>query len=146
MAVVVAVVVDEGAGARLTQALAIGSTAFIEKLRRKVARHMGHDTNATAWRRLLPFAEIVRVVTTLQKRPWDEFANRRGDWGRDLALLLGRTRGGLTLRELGQETGMKPHAVSKAIMRIAERLSKDARLQRVKLRAVRMLEWPEHEP
>ena len=64
------------------------------------------------------------MVTTLQKRPWDEFANRRGDWGRDLALLLGRTRGGLTLRELGQETGMKPHAVSKAIMRLAERLSK----------------------
>ena len=57
-----------------------------------------------------------QVVTTLQKRPWDEFANRRGDWGRDLALLLRRTRGGLTLRELGQETGMKPHAVSKAIM------------------------------
>ena len=86
------------------------------------------------------------MVTTLQKRPWDEFANRRGDWGRDLALLLGRTRGGLTLRELGQEIGMKPHAVSKAIMRLAERLAKDARLQRVKLRALRMLEGSEHEP
>jgi hypothetical protein len=35
---------------------------------------------------------------------------------------------GMTLRELGQEIGMKPHAVSKAIMRLAERLSKDARL------------------
>ena len=79
------------------------------------------------------------MVTTLQKRSWDEFANRRGDWGRALALLLGRTRGGLTLREQGQETGMKPHAVSKASMRLPERLSKDARLQRVKLRAVRML-------
>jgi hypothetical protein len=86
------------------------------------------------------------VVTTWQKRPWDEFANRRGAWGRALALLLGRTRGGLTLRELGQATGMKPQAVRKASMRLAERLSKDARLQRVKLRALRMLDGSEHEP
>ncbi len=137
--------ITEGVGARLTQALAIGSTAFIEKLRRKVARHTGHDTNARDWRRLLPFAEIVRVVATLQKRPWDDFANRRGDWGRDLALLLGRTRGGMTLRELGKETGMKPHAVSKAVTRLSARLSKDSRLHRAKLRALRMLEGSEHE-
>ena len=41
---------------------------------------------------------------------------------------------------------MKPPAVRKASMRLAERLSKDARLQRVKLRAVRMLEGSEYEP
>jgi hypothetical protein len=138
--------ISEGFDTRLTQALVIGSTAFIEKLRRKVARHTGLDTNAKAWRRLLPFADIVRVVTALQKRPWDDFANRRGDWGRDLALLLGRTRGGMTLRELGKETGMKHHAVSKAVTRMAARLTKDSRLQRVKLRALHMLEVPEHEP
>ena len=134
----------EGVDVRLTQALAIGSTAFIEKLRRKVARYTGHDTNAKAWRRLLPFAQIVQVVTTLQKRSWDDFANRRGDWGRDMALLLGRTRGGMTLRELGKATGMNPHAVSKAVTRLAERLPRDARLHRVKLRALRMLEGSAH--
>ena len=45
-----------------------------------------------------------------------------------------------------QETGMKPHAVSKAVTRLAERLPKDSRLQRVKLRALRILEGSEHEP
>jgi len=44
-----------------------------------VARHTGHDTNAKVWRLLLPFAEIVRSAPTLQKQPWGDFANRRGD-------------------------------------------------------------------
>ena len=130
----------EGFGARLTQSLAIGSTAFLEKLRRKVMQQAGTDTNARAWIRLLPFAEIVRVVTKLQKRPWDDFANQRGDWGRDLALLLGRTRSGMTLHELGRETGMNVHAVSKAVTQLDLRLKKDVKLQRIKRHALRMQE------
>ena len=52
----------------------------------------------------------------------------------------------MTLRELGMETGMNPHAVSKAITRLAARLQNDPRLQQLKLRALRMLERSEHEP
>jgi len=33
------------------------------------------------------------------------FADRQGDWGRDLALTVGRMRCGLTLRELGDHAG-----------------------------------------
>lgn len=53
------------------------------------------------WRRLLPFPEVMAAVATVRGEPWESFVNRYGDWGRDLALYIGRVRCGLTLKELG---------------------------------------------
>ena len=131
--------VADGVAERLTQTLAIGSTTFIEKLRRKLAGRSGGGTNARAWRRLLPFREIVRVVAAIKKEPWPAFCDRRGDWGRDLALRIGRQHGGMTLRELGEECGMNALAVSKAVTRLDVRLRTDKALQRATQRALRML-------
>ena len=131
--------VEEGAPARLTQALAIGSTLFIEKLRRRLSGKREAGTNARDWRRLLPFREIVRVVAAIRKEPWEAFVDRRGDWGRDLALQIGRKHGGMTLRELGAESGMTALAVSKAVTRLDARLKTDKALQRAARRALRKL-------
>ena len=131
--------VEDGAPERLTQSLAIGSTAFIEKLRRRLSGKMGADTNARAWRRLLPFREIVRAVAAIRKEPWESFVDRRGDWGRDLVLQIGRKHGGMTLRELGEECGMNALAVSKAVTRLDTRLKTDKALQRAAQRALLML-------
>ncbi len=57
---------QEGRWDRLTQALAIGSTPFLEKLRRKLTGEAGARTNARAWRRLLPFAAIARAVAEVR--------------------------------------------------------------------------------
>ena len=129
----------EGAFERLTQTLAIGSTAFIEKLRKRVAVRMSEGTNARAWRRLLPWADVVRIVVAIKKEPWHAFSDRRGDWGRDLALYRGRMRGGMTLQELGAQTGMNALAVSKAVTRLDHRLKTDKRLQCAARSAFRML-------
>ena len=131
--------VEDDAPERLTQALAIGSTMFIDKLRRRLSGKGGAVTNARGWRRLLPFREIVRVVAAIRKEPWEVFVDRRGDWGRDLALQLGRKHGGMTLRELGEECGMNALAVSKAVTRLDARLKTDKDLQRAAQRALRML-------
>ena len=48
--------VEEGAFARITAAVAIGGKAFIERLRKRVPKRAGGETNARAWRRLLPSA------------------------------------------------------------------------------------------
>jgi len=38
--------------------------------------------------------------------PWTDFKNLYGDWGRDLALYVGRVLCGWTLRELGEQVGL----------------------------------------
>jgi len=54
--------VEEGAFAQITSAVVIGGAAFVEGLRRKVPPSARCDTNARAWRRLLPFGEVVKAV------------------------------------------------------------------------------------
>jgi putative transposase len=122
--------VEEGVFARLTAALAIGGTSFIEGLRRKVPLKAGSETNARAWRMLLSFDTVVKAVEQVKGEPWQDFADRRGDWGRDLALYVARTRSGRTLAELGELSGMSIHGVSKAVQRISVRLSEEKKLSR----------------
>ncbi|MEI9479115.1 MAG: transposase [Deltaproteobacteria bacterium] len=123
--------VEEGAFPQLTAALAIGGTAFIERLRRKIPKRARGETNARAWRRLLPFAEVVRATESVKGEHWDDFIGRHGDYGRDLALHIGRLKCGLTLRELGKEAGgMTVPSVAKASERMAERIKNDRVIQR----------------
>ena len=94
-----------------------------------------------AWRRLLPFAEVVRAVEAVKGEPWAAFADRKGDSGRDLALYVGRMRCGLTLNELGRHAGgMGIQAVSKACGRMGDRLKTDKGVQRTLARVRRALE------
>ena len=132
---------EEGAPARLTAAVAIGGTAFVERLRREIPKRARGETNARAWCRLLPFGEVVRAVESVKGETWKDFADGRGDWGRDLALHIGRMRCGLTLRELGgQAGGLTVPAVAKAVERMAERLKTDRVVQRAAARVLRLLE------
>ena len=131
---------EEGAGARLTAAVAIGSAAFIERLRKKIPKRAGGETNARAWRSLLPFAEVVKAVEAVKGEPWETFVDRKGDWGRDLALYVGRMRCGLTLGELGGKAGgMGVQAVSKAVARIKVRMRGDSGLKRKLARVLKAI-------
>jgi REP element-mobilizing transposase RayT len=130
-----------GAFAQITAAVAIGGTAFIEGLRKKIPKRAGGDTNARAWRRLLTFAKVVKAVEAVKGEPWETFADRKGDWGRDLALHIGRMRCGLTLLELGKHAGgMGVQAVAKACGRMAEKLKTDKGLHRALVRVRRSLD------
>ena len=131
--------VEEGLGSRLTQALAIGSAAFVEKLRRKMAAVSGTRTNVRAWRRLLPFREVVQAVEAEVGAEWLAFARRRGDWRRDLVLHVGRMHGGMTLAELATRAGMSLDTVAKAVKRMQASLQKDRRLRARHQRILRAL-------
>jgi len=77
------------------------------------------------------FAAIRAAVEAVRGGRWDAFVNRRGDWGRDMALYLGRIEGGLRLRELGEAAGGIDYgAVSMAIRRFEGRLASDRVLRR----------------
>ena len=121
--------VEEGAFERITAAVAIGGAAFVEGLRRKVPPSARSDTNARAWRRLLPFGEVVKAVEAVKGEEWESFAGRKGDYGRDLALYVARMNCGLSVPELAALAGAEPAAASKAIQRMRKRLSGDRKLK-----------------
>jgi hypothetical protein len=73
------------------------------------------------------FDLVRQVVSRARKQSWEEICRRHGDWARDAALWLGRTRCGLTLRELGERAGgMNYPAVGMAVRRWEARM-KDSR-------------------
>ena len=77
------------------------------------------------------WADIVVCVGSDQRRKWDVFNQRYGDWGRDAALWLGRKRGRYTLSELGQLAGGLDYAaVGQAVSRFGKRLQNGDGLQR----------------
>ena len=114
-------------GKQLAGVLAVGSSAFLDKLRRGVRGNRSEQKAIRAWRRLLPFDRVVELVAQEKREPWEKFRDRRGDSGRDLALWLGRKHCGLTLAELGYAAGgMSYSAVSMAVHRFDAQRKTDA--------------------
>ena len=111
--------------------LALGSQEFLEKL---LGNSGVEDLDREARARLMArpsFPDIVRMVEELKSQPWAAFRDRRGDWGRDLALYLGRELGAMTLAELGQAVEASSRmTVSVALRRFRERLSQDKSLRK----------------
>lgn len=69
--------------------------------------------------------EVISAAEGVKGEKWDCFRDRHGDWGRDLALLLGRRECGLKLAELGELCGGLDYrtvgsAVTKAIARVGK--------------------------
>lgn len=114
---------------KVTAVLAIGSTLFIEGLRKRLPENAGEQSNVKHWRRLLNFDTVRQAAESVKGEPWDAFVNRRGDTGRDLVLYYARQHGGFTLHELGDHAQCGTFAVSKAISRIKARLHADRGLQ-----------------
>ena len=84
---------------------------------------------------------IIKAVERFKCEKWAEFQNRYGDWGRDLALYLGRKRCQLKLRKLGELAGGMDYAsVAAAVTRFDTRLRRDTVLASavVKLQAALM--------
>ncbi len=115
---------------KATAALAIGSTLFVEGLRKRLPDYAGEQSNVKQWRRLLTFEAVREAVESVKGEPWESFVNRRGDTGRDLALYYARQYGGFTLHELGGYAECGTFAVSKAVSRIRTRLQVDRPLRK----------------
>jgi REP element-mobilizing transposase RayT len=118
--------------------LVLGSREFIEAIREKAGAKSGDK--ASEVRRVLAqrpdFDRVVRVIEDLKGEKWSQFRDRRGDWGRDLALQLGRELSGMTLAELSQAIGgSHPMTVSAALKRLNSRLERDRSLQKAATKA-----------
>jgi REP element-mobilizing transposase RayT len=124
--------VDPSTSERLRDVIAIGSASFSRRVRESVGEGIEGLENKRALRRRASAAEVRTVVEECRGQPWDEFAGRRGDWGRAVFLWAVRKRCGLTLREAGQAAdGMTPWAVDTAIRRLKARASRDRELRAI---------------
>jgi hypothetical protein len=123
-------------------ALALGSTAFVDRLRRGIKGNRHEQPALRAWQRLLPFEQVVEVEVVAQEKGehWAQFRDRHGDWGHDVALWLGRHHCGLTQVELGTAAGgMAYPAAGQAVRRIDPKRRTDRKLARLIDRLERQL-------
>ena len=77
----------------------------MEQIRRVVKRDEKEQREVRALKVRPNWKQVVKAVEALKGEKWDCFRDRHGDWGRDLALLLGRRECGLKLAELGELCG-----------------------------------------
>jgi len=117
---------------KLTEQVVLGGAQFVEKI---AARLRGNAREQTGLRRLQrrpKLAEVIRAVEKLKGEKWETFRDRYGDWGRDLALHLGRKVCGLKLKELGEAAGGIDYvSVSAAVRRFEKRAEKNKTMARV---------------
>jgi REP element-mobilizing transposase RayT len=107
-----------------------GSAEFVAQMRKHLR---GDRDQQTAVRRgaleALTWAQIVQAVSNVWNEPWEELVSARGTGARQTALFIGRIRGRLSLKELGQLAGGIHHnAVGIAIRRFTQRLQSDRTL------------------
>jgi len=71
------------------------------------------------------------AIQKLWRKPWKEVSRLHGDPGRELAMLIAQSYGGMSLREIGEAVGgLQYPAVSDAVRRTSARLETDGALQR----------------
>jgi hypothetical protein len=128
--------------ARVKYTVVLGGAEFVSEMRKLLRGDRDQQTGLRrAVREALAWPEIVRAVSDEWERPWEELLHFRGSGARETAFLLGRTRGRLSLKELGQLAGGLHHnAVSISIQRIGQRLQTDRALQRGLFRVQKALD------
>jgi len=110
----------------------LGGAEFVQALRKKVK---GNAREQPQLKQLMPgpnIETVIREIERLKGQRWEQFRDRYGDYGRDLALWFGRKRCGLKLRVLAQWAGGLDYAgVSLAVKRFDQRRRRDNKLQRM---------------
>jgi hypothetical protein len=105
----------EALWSKLRWGMVLGSERFAESMRKK-AEVVRETQGRRALRQEVEWRDVVKAVEAIKGERWQDFVDRHGDWGRDLALWVARRRGGMMLKELGEEAGgMDYSAVSEAI-------------------------------
>ena len=109
------------------QQVCLGTREFLQGLLEKEGKQRELKTQCKR-----PTVEQIKeAVARVRKEPWQAFASKHGDWGRDTALYLANEMSGQALRELGQAFGVSRSGVCVASRRIKERAVTDAQLRKL---------------
>jgi putative transposase len=126
----------ENPWSKLFAQIAIGSETFCKSFQAR-----GDRREMTALRKLerqVDWNDVRRGVERIKEERWEDFRDRHGDWGRDMALTVARLKCGMTLSSLGTVAGgMHYSAVSQAVRTFQHRLRHDKHLLAVWSRLIK---------
>ena len=125
---------------RLEAGLLLGSAEFVRRMKQLATGDRREQPQLQRLQTRPSWAAIRVAVEAARHESWEQFCDRHGDSGRDLALYLGRGRGGLSMKELAAAAGgVDYRAVAKAVDRFARRLAGERELQAVHQQAATYL-------
>ena len=117
---------------RLAGDLILGGKDFVEKVRTMLKGNRSEQKPLRALEKPpAHWDQITAAVEKLWEEPWEAVSQRHGDPGRELAMLIARRYGGMSLSEIGEAVGGLAYpAVSDAVRRISARMKVDRALER----------------
>jgi len=114
---------------RLVTGEVLGTLEFARRLRSEASANEREQSGARKLRPQLSWEEVIGAVERVKEENWEEFRDRHGDWGRDMAFWLGRRAGRLHLKQMGELAGGLDYAtVGSAISRFGRRLKAEKAL------------------
>jgi len=129
---------------RLEGQLLLGRAEFIRQMKRRIKGNAREQPQLRGLQEKRSFEQIVKAVEEHKGEKWTEFRDRRGDWGRDVALYLARHYGGMRLRELAEQAGALDYgSVQMAVRRFGQRQQRDKSVQEIVARLRKQLFYVE---
>jgi hypothetical protein len=126
--------------ARLRNGVAVGTETFLRRMKQGLRRINREWPGQRELRRRQAWADVMRAVAKVKGEAWAAFADRHGDWGRDLALRVARQCTGMTLSALGRAVGGLDYgAVSTAVRRMDARIQRERTIKAAFSRVVHLL-------
>lgn len=124
---------------RLAAGAILGTTDFVNTIKARLRGLSKDVSRASLWSDRASWQAIVAAVEAEHGGTWTEFRDLYGDWGRDVALYLGRRQGRLTLAALAERAGgLGIAATGQAVSRVARAVKaggeKAARVQSIEAR------------
>jgi REP element-mobilizing transposase RayT len=117
---------------RLEAGVVLGGARFVERMRRQLRGDAREQPQLRQMQSRPSWEQVVAAVEKVKGERWESFRDRYGDWGRDLALYVGRRRAGLRLRELAQAAGGLDYgSAAGAVQRFTRRLPTDRSLRKL---------------
>jgi putative transposase len=117
---------------RLAGDLILGRKDFVEKVRKMLKGNRTEQKPLRALEKpLVDWERIIAAIEKLWNESWEEVSQRHGDPGREMAMLIARRYGGMSLGEIGEAVGgLQYPAVSDAVRRISAGLKMDEALEK----------------
>ena len=132
---------NESPWEQLRGQVVLGSEEFVAELEPLLKGNRREQGDLEQLKCRPAWEDVVEAVETVKGEKWLTFVDRYKDWGRDLALCLGRKQCGLKLAELGALAGGIDYAtVSNRLRKFQAAYGEDPNLKRVMKQALKYLE------